>query len=138
MRDIGDRHAQLKAIGGFLAPHCVVKISSVLAVDGDKRHIAQIYPVVFICFGGLFTQRARLPQDLVRPLPRNAVGADGHVDLKPGVEMITEHFLHLAFGAQSRRGVVGQYHRYQLPVARTALRFGWNQDVIANARVVGE
>ena len=66
------------------------------------------------------------------------MGANGHVDLKPRIQMIAEHFLDLALGAQGRRGVVGQYHRYQLPVARTALGFGWNQDVIADARVVGE
>ena len=138
MRDIGDRHAQLESLGGFLAPHGVVKIFGVLPVDGHKRHIAQIYPVGFICLGRLFAERARLAEHLIWPLPGYAVGANGDVDLKPRVQMITEDFLDLTLGTQSGRGVIREDDRYQLSMTGAALGFGWDQNVIANARVVGE
>ena len=88
MGHIGDRHAQLKPLRGFLAPHGVIKIFGVLAIDGDKRDLAQIHPVGFICLGGLLTQRAGLPQHLIRPLPGNAVGANSDVNLQSRVEVI--------------------------------------------------
>ena len=66
------------------------------------------------------------------------MGTNGHIDLKPWIQMIAKHFLDLAFGAQGGRGVVSQYHRHQLPVTRSALGLGRNQDVIANACVMRE
>ena len=66
------------------------------------------------------------------------MGANRHINLKPGVEMIAEHFLDLAFGAQRGRGVISEHHRYQLSMTRATLGFGWNQDVVADTRVVRE
>ena len=66
------------------------------------------------------------------------MSANGHIDLKPRIQMITQHFLDLAFSTQSRCGIIGEHYRHQLSMARAALRFGRDQDVIANARIVRE
>jgi hypothetical protein len=100
MRDIGNGDTELKATPLLFTPNRIIKISRVFPINGDKGHIAQIDPMMFIGFSGLLAQRAGLSQDFVRPFPRNTMGADGHIDLKPGIKVITEHFNHLPFGTQ--------------------------------------
>ena len=100
MRDIGDGDTELKATLSRFTPHRIIKISRVFPINRDKGHITQIDSMLFISLSGLFAQCAGLSQDLVRPFPRDTMSADGHIDLKPGIKMITEHFNHLPFGTQ--------------------------------------
>jgi hypothetical protein len=100
MRDIGNGDTELKATLLLFTPNRIIKISRVFPINGDKGHIAQIDPMMFIGVSGLLTQRAGLSQDFVGPFPRNAMGADGHVNLKAGIKVITKHFHYLSFGTQ--------------------------------------
>ena len=57
----------------------------------------------------LLAKCPRFAQYLIWPLPRDAVGADRHVYLKPRIQMVTEDFDNLSLGAQRRRRIVGQF-----------------------------
>ena len=85
MRDIGNGDTELEATLSLFTPHRIIKISRVFPINRDEGHIAQIDPMMFIGFSGLLAQRAGLSQDFVGPLPRNAMGANGHIDLKAGI-----------------------------------------------------
>ena len=92
----------------------------------------------FILLGRLLTQCARLAQDFIRPLPGDAVGADGDIDLEPRIQMITQNFLDRALGAQGGRGVVGERYRDQLAMPRTTLGCWGYEDVILDTGIVRE
>ncbi len=100
MRDIGNGDTELKATLSLFTPHGIIKISRVFSVDGDKRHITQIDPMMFIVLGGLLSESTGLAQDFVGPFVGNTVGTNGHIDLKAGIKVITEHFHYLTFGTQ--------------------------------------
>ena len=138
MRHIRYRDAQLKALCVLLTPHRIVEVPRIFAINGHKRHVAQIDAMVFIGLCRLLAKSSCLTQYLIWPLPGDAVGADRHVYLKSRIQMIAKHFNHFALGAQRCRRIVGQFDRHELAVTRPRFGLRRNQDVVANARVVRE
>ena len=137
--DIGNRHPQRPAAAQlFLAIDGIVKVSRVLAVDGDKGKIAQINALLLVRFGGSLVHGSRFTQHVLRPLMWNAVSADGNVDLKAGVQMLAQHLGNASLGTQLASGVMGDLSHYDLAVLGFVLFLRRNENIVVNARVIGD
>ena len=136
MRDVGDRDDQAEAILVRLAPHGIVEILGVLAVDGDQRHGAQVHARADLV--GLHLQRHRggLRQHLRREFVRDVVAVDRRLHRLRGGELVAQHRQHLADRRAMRIRRRGDLGDHQLPVARVVAAVGRDHHVALHALVV--
>ncbi|MCY1521501.1 hypothetical protein D9M68_563150 [compost metagenome] len=138
---VGDGHQQAPALAAAhlrgLAVHGVVEVAGVLAVDGDERHVGEVDAALLVGGAHLLGQGLGLRQALRGKLMRHAVLAHGDLDFHAGIVDITEHFHHAAHRLHIAVGILDQLDTDHLPHARLALRLGRDQDVLADALVLG-
>ncbi len=96
MRDIGDRHDQAEAVAVGFAPHRVIEILGVLAIDGDQRECAQVEPLEDVGLLHVERHRGRLGQDLRRKLVRDLMCMDRRFHRQRRCQLVTKHRQHLA------------------------------------------
>ena len=139
MGDIRYRHPQAPSPqGALLAIHRIVEIPGVLTVNGDEGQFAQIHPVQLVFFQRFRLQRARRVYHGLGPLPGDAMGANRHVDLQAGIQVLAQNLGDAPLRAQPVGGVVGDLGRDDLAGARLALLPGRNQDLVIDAVVFGD
>ena len=137
VRDIGDGDDQTEAALARLAPHRVVEILGVLAVDGDQRHGAQIHArsgcrrVHAQGHGAGFIQR------LLRELVRQSVTVDRGFHHERGRELVAQHREDLAEGRTTRARRLDDLAHHELALARPFARVGRDHHVMQYAAVVG-
>ncbi|MCY1228262.1 hypothetical protein D9M72_405640 [compost metagenome] len=141
VRHVGDRDDQAPALGTAdldrLAVDRIVEVARVFAVDGHQRDVAQVDAVVQVGLAHLIGQRGGFVRRRGREGMRHAVLAHRDLDFHAGIVDITEHFHHAAHRLHIAVGILDQLDTDHLPHARLALRLGRNQDVLADALVLG-
>ena len=137
MRHIGNRDDQPETVPARFAPHRIVEILGVLAVDGHQRQLAQIDAAGDVAFGHLQRHRGGFGDHLRREFMRQVVAMDRGFHHQRGRELVAEHGEHAA----DRRAVgVGRMHdlaHHQLAVLRIEARVGRDLHVALDAGIVG-
>ncbi len=141
VRHVGDRHDQAPTLAAAdldrLAIDRVVEVARVLAVDGDQRHVAQIDPAGQIGFAHHIGQRLRLAQRGLGELVRHPILAHRDLDLHAGVVDFAQHLDHATDRLHVAVRIFQDLHAHHLADLRLALPLGRDQDVAAQALVLG-
>jgi deoxycytidylate deaminase len=139
----GDDQAEaaLAVLALALAIDGVVEILRRLAVDGHQRQVTDVLAYAAFPFPVALAHRVgqllRFRQRLLRELEGQLVFPQGNLDLHAGIGVVAEHLDHLADRLRMLRGLLDDLGHHHLPRHRLGLGTGGQQDVLADAPVLG-
>ena len=134
---IGDRHPQAEILALAFAVHGIVEIPRRLAVDGHQRQRAQVLPPLDVVrthsVGQLFREARHRAREFIRQL----VLAQRNLNFHAGVGVVAEHFDDAPCGLRVLVRLGHDFHRHHLAGRSPHVRAGGNQNVLADAPVLG-
>ena len=137
MRHVGDGDDEAPTLGSGGTVDGVIEISGVLAVDGHERKRTQIPSGRLVSFLDLSSKASGFRHDVVRPLLRQRVAADGDVDLDARRHVFAEHLLHPPDRRRVCRRRLFDRSHHHLPGARPRLRARRHLNVLRKPGVIG-
>ena len=137
-RNVGNSDPQAPAAStlGF-TEDSVIEVAGVFPVDGHQRQGAQVDATLFGLLRHLLAETGDLLGHLFRPGVRNAVGTQGDLDLHAGRHVLTQDFQDGADRIEAGSGALVDAHDHDLALASSLVLPFRDDDVLADAAVIG-
>ena len=135
--DVGDSHPEAPAAGTLaLTEYGIIKVTRILTIDRHQGQLAQIKTPHLGLFRDLFGQILDLIKHFGRPDMRNAIVANGHLDLHTRIHVVTQHLEDLPHRIHATRWALGNTNHDHLTLTGPLVHARRNQNILADTAVI--